>query len=79
MSTTPAVTASGLGLGGASFLVLLVLKVLGHIDMHWFWVLTSMLWVPVVAILGMCSLVFGCIGIFYAIVWAIDKIIKMWK
>lgn len=37
----------GVGLGGAAFLVLMVLKVLGLIDMGWFWVLSSILWVPV--------------------------------
>ena len=47
MSTATTVTSGGLGLGGSSFLVLMVLKVMGLIDMHWFLVLTSILWVPV--------------------------------
>jgi len=40
-------TTHGIGLGGAAFLVLMVLKVMGYIQMNWFWVLTSVLWVPV--------------------------------
>ena len=56
MSEAAVTTTSGIGLGGASFLVLMVLKVMGLIDMHWFWVLTSMLWVPVVTFCAVMSL-----------------------
>ena len=45
--TNEQVTSVGVGLGAASFLVLMVLKVLGLIDLGWFWVLSSILWVPV--------------------------------
>lgn len=51
-------TTQGIGLGGASFLVLLVLKVMGLIDMHWFWILTSVLWVPVAAFSAVMLMMF---------------------
>ena len=54
MSTTQ--TVSGIGVGGASFLVLLTLKVMGYINMHWFWVLTSFVWVPLTMFLVVMAL-----------------------
>ncbi len=58
---------SGIGLGGASFLVLLVLKVMGYINMHWFWVLTSFVWVPV-AMFAAVMLAMGAVMVVVAIV-----------
>lgn len=79
MSTASTVTSGGLGLGSAAFLVLLVLKVLGYIDMHWFWVLTSMLWIPVATFLAVMTLVFGVIAILYVIVGAVDIVVDGWR
>ena len=44
-------SSGGIGLGGATFLVFLVLKLLGYIDWSWWWV-TAPLWVPFVFVLG---------------------------
>jgi len=41
------VTSSGIGLGGAIFIVFLVLKLTGTIDWSWWWV-TAPLWAPIV-------------------------------
>lgn len=78
MSSDKTTISVGIGLGGASFLVLLVLKVLDYIDMNWFWVLSSVLWVPVATFLAVMALVFGSIIIFYFILWVIDKIVDSW-
>lgn len=41
------VTSSGIGLGGAIFIVFLVLKLTGTIDWSWWWV-TAPIWTPIV-------------------------------
>lgn len=51
MATQQSAASSGIGLGGAVFLVFLVLKLTGHIDWSWWWV-TAPLW-------GVFALVFG--------------------
>lgn len=43
MSNKSSSTSGGIGLGGAVFLVFLVLKLTGHIDWSWWWV-TSPIW-----------------------------------
>ncbi|QNJ59399.1 hypothetical protein PP997_gp39 [Gordonia phage BigChungus] len=50
MSATqqPAPTSSGIGFGGALFLVFLVLKLTGVIDWSWWWV-TAPLWIGAIA------------------------------
>ena len=40
----------GIGLGGALFLVFLVLKLLGIIDWSWWWV-TAPIWIPVILVI----------------------------
>jgi len=50
-----------IGFGSLAFLILFVLKIIGQTDMHWFWVLTSWIWVPVVAMLAGMFFVF-CFG-----------------
>lgn len=39
-------TNSGIGLTGLLFITLIILKVMGYIGMSWFWVLTSIVWIP---------------------------------
>lgn len=60
---------AGIGLGGAAFLVLFVMKIGGWTDMHWFWVLTSALWLPIAMVLGIMLMVAGCLAAFAAIGW----------
>ena len=47
-----------IGLGTLVFVILFVLKIIGQTDMHWFWVLTSWIWVPVVALFAGMAIVF---------------------
>jgi hypothetical protein len=51
MSTSSSASSSGIGLGGATFLVFLVLKLLGKIAWSWWWV-TAPLWMPLGLFLG---------------------------
>lgn len=55
MATQQRSASGGIGLGGAVFLVFLVLKLTGHIDWSWWWV-TAPLW-------GVFALVFGVSGL----------------
>ena len=55
-------TQTSIGLGTLVFVILFVLKILGQIDMHWFWVLTSWIWAPVAALFAGMFLVF-CFGV----------------
>lgn len=71
MSTQASVN-SGIGLGGASLLVLLVLKVMGYIQMNWFLVLTSIFWVPVLSFLA----VMGAMAVVMIIVAAVTGVIS---
>lgn len=73
MSRQQQVTSGGIGLGGAAFLVLFVLKVMGYIDMNWFWVLTSILWVPVATLLSVMALVAAGVVISAVFVYVIGK------
>jgi hypothetical protein len=44
--TVSVTTRSSIGIGTITFAVLLVMKILGKIEMDWFWVITSFIWVP---------------------------------
>ncbi|MFE7744400.1 hypothetical protein [Nocardia sp. NPDC057455] len=65
-TTTAASTgSSGIGFGGALFLVLLVLKLTGYIDWSWLWI-TAPLWIPfafVGGILIIAGVLYGIAGI----------------
>lgn len=56
------VQSGGIGLGGAVFLVFLVLKLTDHINWSWWWV-TAPLWMPASVALGVAiiALVIGCL------------------
>ena len=54
-------TRNSINLGTAVFIILFVLKLLGQVDMHWFWVLTSWIWVPIGIRLASMFLIF-CFG-----------------
>jgi hypothetical protein len=47
-----------IGVGTLAFLILFVLKLLGEIDMSWFWVLTSWIWVPILVLLAALAFMF---------------------
>ena len=74
MSVAAVTTTSGIGLGGASFLVLMVLKVMGLIDMHWFLVLTSILWVPVATFCAVMLLMAAGMLVFALLAYAWGKV-----
>ncbi len=50
-------TYSGIGIGGIAWVVLIILKLAGVIQMHWFWVLTSFIWISFIAIIGVLLIV----------------------
>ena len=52
-------TQASIGLGTLAFIILFILKVIGQTDMNWFWVLTSWIWVPVVALFAGMLLMFA--------------------
>ena len=64
-------TQTGISFGALVFLILFVLKIIGATDMHWFWVLTSWIWMPIVIIFASMFLMF-CFG---AVVVAIATIL----
>ena len=39
----------GIGFGGTAWVVLIILKFAGVIQMSWFWVLTSFIWVGLIS------------------------------
>lgn len=49
--------STGISLGTVLFLIFMILKLTGAIDWSWWWV-TSPLWIPFVAIIGVI-----CVGI----------------
>lgn len=54
MSDNTTTSSGGIGLGGALFLVFLVLKLTDTIDWSWWWV-TAPLWIPAVFALALIS------------------------
>jgi hypothetical protein len=56
MADKTTTTSSGIGLGGALFLVFLVLKLTHYIDWSWWWV-TAPLWGPVLVLLAIMAVV----------------------
>lgn len=63
-------TQNSISLGMLVFIVLFILKIIGQTDMHWFWVLTSWIWVPVLVLLASMFLMF-CFGVLLIILAAI--------
>jgi len=59
---------TSISLGTLIFIILFVLKLLGQIDMHWFWVLTSWIWAPVAALFAGMFLMFcfASVVVFFA-------------
>lgn len=54
---------SGFGIGTLTFIVLLILKLTGNINMSWFWVISSIIWAPlmlftfIVIIIGLAAII----------------------
>lgn len=46
---------------GILFVALIILKIMGYVTMSWFWVVTSIVWIPL-GILAMWFLVLGSIA-----------------
>jgi len=53
----------GIGIGALLFVTLIVLKIMGYVTMSWFWVISSIIWVPL-----------GIIAVVMAFVLAIASI-----
>ena len=63
--STRTVGGGGIGLGGLMSIILVVLKILDKIDMSWFWVISSLIWIPLIIISAMIIvvLIFAVIAI----------------
>jgi hypothetical protein len=59
------VSGGGIGICGATFIVFLILKLLGKITWSWWWV-TAPLWIPLAIFLGVLLIV-GIIALIVAI------------
>ena len=61
------VGGGGISLGGLMAIILVVLKILDKIDMSWFWVITSFIWIPLSIILAVIIivLIFALIAIIF--------------
>jgi len=53
----------GIGIGALLFVTLIVLKIMGYVTMSWFWVISSIIWIPL-----------GIIAVVMAFVLAIASI-----
>jgi len=67
MGSKETVTYSGGGIGFLVWIALIILKATGHIAMGWFWVFTSIIWVP----LGITIFVLIVEGIVVLIAFAV--------
>jgi hypothetical protein len=69
MATQQGAASSGIGLGGAVFLVFLVLKLTGHIDWSWWWV-TAPLW----GLFGLAFAAMASMLVFYVVASAVGAL-----
>ena len=58
--------SAGLGIGGVVWIVLIVLKAIDAIQMNWFWVLTSFIWVDLI-IVAVFFIIFAIVSFFISI------------
>ena len=65
-------TGSGISIGGVLAIVLTVLKLLDKIDMSWFFVITSFIWIPVIMTIFISL-------IFFVVVVTVVFIEKLYK
>ena len=65
--------SGGIGIGGLTFVILLILKIIGETQLSWFVVITSLIWAPLVASLVIIVIVLGIIAI-WAIIILIMKV-----
>lgn len=67
----------GIGVGGLTFVVLLILKIIGETQLSWFVVITSLIWAPLIAIIAILIIIGVFIGIMAAIVGIATLIQRM--
>lgn len=59
--------SGGIGVGGLTFVVLMVLKLIGETSMSWFLVLTSIFWAPLIFFLGFLLVVLIFTGVIFLV------------
>lgn len=74
MSEKSSSSSSGIGFGGALFLVFLVLKLTGVITWSWWWV-TAPLWGGLVVVV----IVLGAIALFAGICYLVSRLMKKYS
>ena len=65
----------GIGLSQIIPAILIVMKILNKIELGWFWVITSIIWVPIILIVGIL-VVFAIFTLFILLVNAIISILS---
>lgn len=66
-------SSGGIGLGGITFVVLLVLKILGHLPMmSWLAVLTAWLWIPLILFAVFAVFFFAAYMVLLLIQWVAE-------
>ncbi len=64
------VKGSGIGVGTLVWIALIILKATETIGMNWFWVISSIIWIP----LGMILFIMAIFGIILLVVFIIEEL-----
>ena len=60
---------------GTIYMLIILAKFLGLITMGWFWVITSFVWLPIVAILGAATAILIGAGLLFGSAWILEKVL----
>ena len=71
-------SGGGIGIGGLTFVVLLILKVIGETQLSWFVVITSLIWAPLISSIVIITII-GVIIIISAFIMIIAALIEKMK
>lgn len=77
MDNVQAAGSGGIGIGGLTFVILLVLKIIGETQLSWFVVITSLIWAPFIAVVAILIIVGGVIAIGAAMIGIANLIQRM--
>ena len=68
MDNVQTASSGGIGIGGLTFVILLILKIIGETQLSWFVVITSLIWAPFIAVVAILLIIGGIIAIGAAII-----------
>ncbi|MFP4457864.1 MAG: hypothetical protein ACLFPS_09440 [Clostridia bacterium] len=78
MDNTQVAGSGGIGIGGLTFVVLLVLKITGEIQMSWLAVITSIIWAPLIASI-VILIIIGVVIAIIAVIIGLASIVQKMK